>query len=172
MAAPRRAVTAGLLLAIQFPSLAQAPEEWSRHKFGERLVRNAETARAVDALLLPDETFFEWGHEAELYYYSGRRPPAGEFRSEYLVNGPRQPERTARLLADLARTEPQLLLISRVHPFPLDHPVPQWLLARYVDMDAAARSALSAQDYRVLVWRDGPLDARLRGPAGWTTAVR
>jgi hypothetical protein len=156
------AAVALLLLAAQLPSLGETPEEWSRRKYGERLVRNAVTARAVNAVLLSGETFFEWGHEPELYYYSGRRPPAGEFRCEHLLHGPRQLERTARLLADLARERPELILVSLAWQFPLDHPVPQWLLANYLEADATTRTQLAARDYRVFIRRGGALAQRLR----------
>ncbi len=158
------AAVAAILVAIQLPSLGATPDEWSRRKFGERLLRNVATARAVDVLLLPDETFFEWGHEAELYYYSGRRPPAGEFRSEHLLNGPRAPQRTARLLADLARRKPELVLISSAHPFPLDHPVPQWLLQHYAELGRAV-PGLATPDFLVLIRRGGALEHRLLGGA-------
>jgi hypothetical protein len=161
-----------LLLVAQLPSLAEPPQEWARRKFGERLVRNEATARAVDAALLPGETFFEWGHEAELYYYSGRRPPAGEFRCRHLLHGPREQVRTARLLADLARTRPELVLVSLAHPFPLDHAVPQWLLANYDEGDATTRATLLAGDYRVLLRRDGALAQRLRNRAVASAAPR
>jgi 4-amino-4-deoxy-L-arabinose transferase-like glycosyltransferase len=155
---------AALLLAIQLPSFGESPEEWSRQKFGERLVHNAATARILDAMLLPNETFFEWGHEAELYYYSSRRPPAGEFRCEHLLAGPRESIRTARLIADLTREQPELVLVSRVHPFPLDHPVPRWLLEHYGESDETGGGPM-ANDYRVLVRRAGALQQRLDNQA-------
>jgi hypothetical protein len=151
-----------LLLVTQLPTLGEPSQEWSRRKFGERLVRSTALAEAVDALLLPGETFFEWGHEAELYYYSGRRPPGGEFRCEHLLRGPREPERSARLLADLRREQPELVLVSAVHPFPLEHAVPSWIIANYADADASTRALLKAGDYRVLLRRGGALERRLR----------
>ena len=70
---------AGFLLLAQLPSYGRPPDEWSREKFGARLLDSRAVAGVINRVLLPGETFFLWGHEAELYYYravDGPRPPS------------------------------------------------------------------------------------------------
>ena len=154
------AVILAVLVVVELPALTLDPQEWSRRKFGERLLESEATARTLNGLLLRDETFFQWGPTAELYYYSGRRVPGGEFRSDHLLSAADGPRRTARLVDALTRQPPELVLVSRWHAFPPDHPVPRWLMERYAKVDSIG-GAMPGHNYDVWVRRGGALEGRL-----------
>lgn len=151
-------IVALLLLLTQLPYYSYPPEEWSVRKFGRRLVYDAEVARRVDDLLLADETFYVWGHEAELYYYSGRRPPTPEFRSADLLAGPLEDRRVNRVLASLAHEHPELVLVSRMDAFPVEHRLPHWLLEHYVEIPDGLGEDLQPARFRVFYLRGGRLE--------------
>ena len=155
-----------LLMAAQAPYYTYPPAEWSSRKFGPRLLNNTAVAGALNRLLRPGETFVQWGHYAELYYYSGRRPPIGEFRSEYLLDGPRSAPRQARVIEDLSRQHPELLVVSRKFPFPPERPVPRWLLEHYAPFPPALQPRGRFAEYRLYYRRGGAVAARLFSPSG------
>jgi hypothetical protein len=154
-------VIAVVLLTQQLPYYRLAPQEWSIQKYGRRMVNSDAVASLINQVLLPNETFYEWGHEAELYFYSRRRPPGSEFRSEHLLSGPREQERSRKLVADLASNAPELLLVSDHFRFPLQHPVPQWLMQHYAELAPAAANPWRAHGFRAYCRRGGHLEGRL-----------
>jgi hypothetical protein len=78
--------------------------------------------------------------------------------------------RNAQALADLVREQPELVLVSRWHAFPPDHPVPQWLTAHYVTIESPAL-ALPAKDFSILVRKGGALEQRLQAGVQVTAAT-
>jgi 4-amino-4-deoxy-L-arabinose transferase-like glycosyltransferase len=122
---------ASLLAFMQLQNFGRPPEEWSRLKFGQRLLMSQRAAQLIDHLLAADEKFFQWGHHPELYYYSGRRPAGGELRSRHLFEGPRRHERAKRLLRDLQTNQPELVVLVAGHAFPPTHRVPRWIMDNY-----------------------------------------
>jgi hypothetical protein len=146
------AAIAALLAFVQMQAFALPPDEWAARKFGDRLLLSRRAAQLISQLVPPEERFLQWGHHAELYYYADRRPAGGEFRSRYLLDGPRRAERTAQLLADLQANPPELIVLVAGHDFPRDHPVPQWIMAHYkplaaqpCDRDVASRHLFLAR---------------------------
>jgi hypothetical protein len=150
-----------VLLGAQLPYYRLAPQEWSVAKFGGRLINSRYVASMINEVLLPGETFYEWGHEAELYFYSHRRPPGPELRSEHLLAGPRGEERSHKLVADLRSAAPELLLVSGHFRFPLEHEVPHWLMQHYVELEPDQRAPWAKLGYRAFYRRGGSLERRL-----------
>lgn len=113
-------------------------EELSRLKYSEIFVASAKTGRELGQLLAPGETFYEWGFETGLYFYSRRRPPTGVLDNEVLMKGPLVSDLSAQVLKELDRTHPELFLTLEnkdsalfiVDPRPLP-PVLQWAKSRY-----------------------------------------
>jgi hypothetical protein len=160
-----------VLLAGQLPYYRLAPQEWSVAKFGGRLINSRYVASMINEVLLPGETFYEWGHEAELYFYSSRRPPGSELRSEHLLSGPRGAERSHKLVADLSSAAPELLLVSERFRFPLEHEVPNWLMQHYVEFGPERRAQWSRLGYRAFYRRGGDLERRLAAEQRQTAAL-
>ncbi len=153
------AVIASLLGLLQVQNFARPPEEWARVKFGPQLLLSSRAAEIINQLLTADEQFFQWGHQPELYYYTGRRPVGGEFRSRLLLHGPRQEERTARLLRELQTHRPELIVRVTDHDFPPNHPAPMWIMENYSALQTPLCDPQLAKLFLFLVRRDGRLQA-------------
>jgi hypothetical protein len=151
------AVVAALLAILQGQNFRHSPDEWSYRKFRDRLLMSRRAADLLNQVLLPGETFFQWGHHPELYYYSGRAPAAGEFRTRNLLQGTGQAERTTQLLHDLQSSRPELIILVAGHEFPLEHPVPRWIMENYETLAAQPCDAELARRFLVLARRDGRL---------------
>lgn len=97
------------------PSYRLSPEEWTRKKLpvGESFIQSYELAGEIDHLLEPDETFYQWGGESALYFASGRKSPSGVIYIYPLFEGPLMKELTERLINDLEREKPSLIVINK-----------------------------------------------------------
>ena len=73
----------------------------------------SQAARALAALLEPGETFYEWGAETGLYFYALRSPPSGAFFNLPLLDGPAAQSLTDRVLQDLEKAQPELVVVYR-----------------------------------------------------------
>jgi 4-amino-4-deoxy-L-arabinose transferase-like glycosyltransferase len=164
------AAAAVLLAAYQAQNLGLTPNEVSTMKFRDRLVLSRRGADLINRLLTPDELFFQWGHHPELYYYSGRRPAGGEFRSRHLVSGPLAEQRNAQLLRDLEANRPEMVILVAGHAFPQDHPVPRWIQQHYQPLAAAPCDTAVAQQFLFLGRRDGRLQTAVQ-PGACLSAV-
>lgn len=156
--------TLTVLAAAQVFLLRQEPDTWLRFKDdGARLAYNYRLAGTIDALLPPNATFYQWGHYVELYYYTGRRPPAGELRSGHLFSGGRVRERALRLVGALDRERPELVLTAPSWPFErARHPVVDWLRENYVQFDPSLLVARWHSPFGFYCLRGGDLDARIQ----------
>ena len=118
------------LLAHEAPRYLLPPAEWSRQKYGETYPAIYQAARRLDAMLEQGESFFEIGNDSGLYFASRRRPPSGVFYSRPATYGPLVPQLTNRMLADLERNEPEVLLVLK--KYPVAPFVRAWIDARYM----------------------------------------
>jgi Dolichyl-phosphate-mannose-protein mannosyltransferase len=133
-------LTLVILLCHLIPDCVKSGKTWSRLKYGEYFIEFERCGHAVNQLLKPDECFYVWGVDPSVYYYSDRRPASGIFWADRLLYGPSKTWATQKVIADLEKTQPPLILMeedeqlisSLDHP-PLEHPVYQWISARYVE---------------------------------------
>lgn len=133
----------GLTLAAvlyEVPSYRLPPEEWCRRKYGERFTWLPDVGNQINHLLLPQETFYNWGSDSGLYFVTKRDPPSGVLPYGGLVQGPLVDSLSRRVIQDLDRTRPELLVVSK-YMIPRDRPfiplVP-WLLDHYKAMPSGA----------------------------------
>jgi hypothetical protein len=134
-----------LLLCHIIPDCQKSGQTWSRLTFnGESFIEFERCGHAVNQMLKPDESFYIWGVDPSVYYYSDRRPASGIFWADRLLYGPSKTWATQKVIADLEKSPPPLILMeedeklipSLDHPAS-DHPVFQWISARYVETPAA-----------------------------------
>ncbi|MFQ5827700.1 MAG: hypothetical protein ACE5JD_00895 [Candidatus Methylomirabilia bacterium] len=150
----------GILIVFQLPLYRFPADDWSRMKYGDDIfVAEQELARQIDTFLEPGETFYEWGSETGLYFAAGRRPPSGVFYVYPLGRQPLAASLSARVIRDLEREQPELLVIARwAFPgFQGGHPVLDWLLAHYRPFPDGSE----AGPFLLFARRDGALEARL-----------
>lgn len=121
--------------------------EWSTLKYGPEFVATYAEGRRLDRLLLPGETFYDFGQSTGLYYVSRRTPPTGLMLYDPLLEGPLQRDLSQRVLQDLRRTQPEVLVVPRhsVHYLLrseeyLAHDLFEYLKTSYVPFPDSAQS--------------------------------
>ena len=102
------------LLAIEIPNYCRPLDEWSKIKYGKEFLETNALARVLNSLLKPDETFFQMGDATELYATMERRPPSCVLGVYGLYRGPVAERFRKIMLDDLARSKPDLLVVSRI----------------------------------------------------------
>jgi 4-amino-4-deoxy-L-arabinose transferase-like glycosyltransferase len=145
-----------LVIAIlEVPSYQLSAEIWSQKKYGRVFVDADRLASRIAHLLPADATFYEWGSETGLYFETKRRPPSGVVFAYHALGGPLAKQLSERLVDDLERAEPKLVIaeLQTLRLTHRDHPVARWLEANY--------SPVSRVDEFVLFTRkgNGPLHA-------------
>ena len=150
------AVALALLLLHQLPFYGFTAEEWSREKYGEIFVASKKMGQELGRLLAPEETFYEWGFEPGLYFYSRRRPPSGVLCFWPLVEGPLISGLSARVLRELEHTQPELFLTCKSDLYAMPpHPVLQWAKSRYRFLAARPPFFIYVRQGRT-AWKPGP----------------
>jgi 4-amino-4-deoxy-L-arabinose transferase-like glycosyltransferase len=177
-----------ILLAIAVPAYGRPASAWSVEKYGEVFVASKALGGEIDRLLAKDETFYLWGNETGVYFASRRTPPTGIVQAypfvEWFGNPRRATSRSVapsgssldrayadlyarapflqrletRLLSDLERTRPELVVQHVAWPLPPAR-IRDWLREHY-------RPFRSVGGF-VLAYREGgTLHARLRAHDG------
>lgn len=121
-------------------SLEQTPAALPA-QYGYAFVPAKQLSAELDHLLKPSETFFNWGQESWLYFYSRRRPPAGIFIADHIRRGALRQKLTERTLAALNKTRPEVVVVSRwvSGRKAFDNPVGQWILDNYQPLPGGNR---------------------------------
>ncbi len=134
-----------------------SPESWSTSKYGDIFVEVKNVARAIDRMLPPGETFYVWGTEPGLQYYAGRRPPSGIMWVHRLIYGPLETRArwTQKVLTDLERTKPEMVVLQWNYPPQPGHPVTDWMVENYRLVDG---QRLSLRFPQVLVRKGGSVE--------------
>jgi hypothetical protein len=146
--------------AMELPYLFIDPSEISRRKYGDSLFSDVKTmAMRIDALLAPGETFYEYGNETGFYFYTRRRPISGVLYAYPTLLGPLVSSVSARLIDDLGRHPPELLILERQATIQgrAVNPLVPWFFKHY-----AVAPGTSAEDRFALLFRQGgALQSRL-----------
>ena len=96
------------------------------------LVAGDDTARKINELLLPEETFFLWGNTPNLYLLTEHKPPTAIIFQQHLLKSPVSEQITMRVQNDLERERPEML-VAEVGKAP----VPDWVIRDYELMPIA-----------------------------------
>jgi hypothetical protein len=90
------------------------PLEWStKMYFGSFFADSYRLGSDLDRILLPGETFYEFGNETGLYFVSRREPPTGVILAWHATEGPFAEENRKRLLSDLDKAPPELIVVDQ-----------------------------------------------------------
>ncbi len=127
--------TAGCLLVHEARFYRLPAAQWSQEKYGAEYSVTQKVGRDLQELLLPSESFYEWGLQSGLYYWSGHRPPTGAFYGYFLMTGPLAQQLSERVLGELKQNPPELFMAihwvwpgASLYEF---HPVYQWATRHY-----------------------------------------
>lgn len=146
-----------VLVGHELPNYKLSADDWSRKKYGEVFVESKKVGNEISQILRPDETFYEWGAESGLYFYSRHRPPAGVIFSWHLYGFPYAAQLSNRVVQDLDQAQPELFILNeeRLKNFLFQpHPVLGWFCTRYRPVALKGSFILYAR-------RGGKLEARL-----------
>jgi hypothetical protein len=133
----------------EIPTYSLPAEEWSRQKYGEIFIDSERLGRILDRHLPPGDTFYEVGAETGLYFSSRRSPPSGVlYDYPLLTDTPLRARLTRRVLSDLERTRPALIVVRRGRRTP--EPIRRWILSNY----AEAPSFPSVPRFEIMARRD------------------
>ena len=113
------------------PTYRLEAKEWSRIKYGGVFIEVERVADRIKDLLEPGESFYEWGSEPGLYVHTRLSPPSGVFYALPLLDGPLVETLSARVISDLEKAPPELLVVNTDVTAPPAHAVMSWLDARY-----------------------------------------
>ena len=152
----------GCLLYHIIPDCRISSEAWSRQSYGGRsFIEFERCGRAVNQMLEPDECFYLWGVDTSVYYYSDRRPASGIFWADRLLSGPSKAQATQKVIADLEKNQPPLILIEDNKDLvpSQDNPVYQWVSTNYI----VSPEARFSKYFTVCLRRGSALAARLAG---------
>lgn len=128
------AASCAVLIMLEAPYYQLQAEDWSIQKYGDIFVKTERLAHAIDKMLPPGATFYEWGNETGFYFTSGRRPPSGlTFAYCPTLAGPFAAKLSQRLISDLQGTKPELVVVEAetLAHTPLGHPIRGWLQENY-----------------------------------------
>jgi len=151
-----------LLLAMQLPYYLMSAEDWSVLKYGPIFIEEKKLGRDLDAILAPSETFYVWGSELGLYFWSGRSPVCGPCFVWPLTKGPLARALTGRVMADLTSRPPEIFVVTDWTWDWIDvrNPVIEWASRHYQPMPDGRRGRFS-----LYMRRGGALAARVERAA-------
>ncbi|MGH7897279.1 MAG: ArnT family glycosyltransferase [Candidatus Binatia bacterium] len=117
----------------ELSALRFSGEEISSRKYGTQLYSvSRRLGERLDRELAPGATFYNWGNQVGLCFFSGRRPAAGNIALWPMSHGPLAAKLTERTLADLERNRPEVIVVSKWHVQAGEsHPVYRWIRERY-----------------------------------------
>lgn len=137
IAPPATAIGAAVLVAFLAADSVAAyriTDAGLRARHGERYTPAEALAAEINGLLRPGETFFDWGNEAWLYFYTGRRPAAGVFFADHARTSALADRVAGRAVAQLKESRPEIVVVSRWRPDEkvFGNPVGRWIKHHYV----------------------------------------
>ncbi|HPN83740.1 MAG TPA: glycosyltransferase family 39 protein [Victivallales bacterium] len=115
---------------IQIPKYSMPPDWWSHKKYGPIFIYCRQIGLEIGEKLKEDETFFQWGYEASLYFYAQRRPGSGRFFNAPFLFGEKKDELTEKTIKEFKASPPALIVLPR--KYSQNHPLIIWILENYV----------------------------------------
>jgi hypothetical protein len=153
-----------LLFCRQISPYTLTPDQWAEQKYrGGNYTQQKYLGQYLGKTLLKsNETFWVLGDDISLYFESQKSPPTGLLYLDPLIDGDEIPRYQQRLLTDLQRANPDLIIESPLtERMPPDAPVFAWMNENYTPWPTAPRGPF----YRMFT-RNGSAIARRRATAG------
>jgi 4-amino-4-deoxy-L-arabinose transferase-like glycosyltransferase len=147
------------LLVHELPNYRLSAEEYSREKYSDIFIESDRVGRRIGNLLMRGEEFYQCGNELGLYLSSRHRPPADPIWWQHLVDSPFEAKLRARVLAQLKRSSPEMIVAypSILDAIPKDDPLVTWLRSCYRHIPGL----LHTSTFEIYVRRGGTLESRV-----------
>lgn len=125
-------VSCAVLVMMETPCYLSPAKLWSTQKYGGIFIETEQLAAKIDNLLPVGATLFEWGNETGFYFNTRRDPPSGLIFAYPLQAGPLAPKLSWRLLGDLKKNDPELVVTANLTmSLTPGHPVASWVKKNY-----------------------------------------
>lgn len=145
-------VSCAVLVMMEIPCYLAPAKSWSTQKYGGIFIESEQLAAKIDNLLPVGATIFEWGNETGFYFNTRRDPPSGLMFAYPMQAGPLAPKLSWRLLGDLKRKEPELVVTANLTmSLTPGHPVANWIETNY-------RLLWRTNNFAVMVRKGSELD--------------
>ena len=138
-------------------------KDWARLRLGTSVHDETQALGVeINQLLEPNETFYVWGDQTSLYFWT-KRPIVTRYLWICYNDGPLAGIAPGRVIADLERTQPPLLVIcSWRSQSETTNAVFQWLTARYTPIPGNSQHG----SFQLAMLRGSKLEQRLQAAAG------
>lgn len=97
---------------IQLRFIIWTPDQISYIKYGRTFIEAKQTAEYINRILPVTETFYQFGSDPVLYYYTKRRLPSGITFITFLDYNNQSVRTTKMLLDDLTHNKPELIVLG------------------------------------------------------------
>ncbi len=148
------------LLIRQGRDFLLTPTEWVAEQYpAYNMVELNQLGVEIGRLLKNDECFWEFGDDNALYFFSHHSPPSGLLFIDPYLYGPRTQAYWSRLMGDLKRRQPALIVMSDNYTmlFASSAPIFPWLEQNYVVWN----TPLGMGYHHLLIHRGSDLARRL-----------
>ncbi len=147
------------IVAHQIPYYSSQPEQLLQGKYAELYLVTQKLGRKLSLMLKPDETFFQWGNESGLYFFSQHRPPGSTINGWSLFSQTFGKQFSERALNELEMAPPDYVIIARyfLEIMP-NHPVQQMINKNYCPAEG-----LSEQEDKYFILMERCVNPRLKG---------
>ena len=148
------ALCLGFILFHEIPNYALTPDQWSEKKYGDEFLVTRDLAQRLSEILKPDEDFFHFTKDPNLYFYSRKRPPTGILYIDHALCGPVAEILISRYKKNLAANPAEMMVMDKT-AFTDQY---QDLLNGFVFWKFFPKDGR----YALLVAKGGKLEARLK----------
>ena len=136
---PIQVVALVLILTLRIlPQFQLTPEEWSVKKYGSWYKDTLVVANYLNKELGSGDTstFYEWGSETGLYYYTKKSPPSGVLFVAHLDSQVVGKYLTERSLDQIKTKKPDLFVINQHEAYRISNPILDWIKDNYCPAEA------------------------------------
>jgi hypothetical protein len=147
------------MIGNQIPYYISQPDVVLKGKYEEIYLVTQQMGQKLASILKPDETFFQWGAESGLYFFSQRRPEAsihGWSHLNQIFGG----TFTMQTMDNLKRSPPDIVILAKyfIHIKP-DNQIQQWIYENFIPVNGLSEKE---KKYFVLMARRGsPIESRM-----------
>jgi hypothetical protein len=123
-----------MLFAHEIPALAGSGPAWQAKYFGDQAIETKQLGTRLKFLLKQGDTFYEWGSETGLYFYSDGSPVTTVLFHKHMVDGPFVQQFEATTIEELKRAQPKLVILCSDYLKPgwQNDPVLKWCMENYM----------------------------------------
>ena len=147
-----------ILVFFHLPSFFLNYNEWSLRKYGTIFLITDKLAKELDSILLPNESFYQIGSQAQFYFDTQRRP-LGPLSDDQIFSGPLSDKLFSEMMNKLLYEPPDLIILEKysLPKISQESPFIAWLYSNYIP----APLVFNRDPFYLFVKKDSKLQQRL-----------